>query len=98
VKAVGALFVVSLFVGAGIHANDVASAQQRLAESWSGDAAQFSATGLTGGTLRVALFEESQVECDAMVDAIRSDSKLVGELQRANFRSVECGQVRGELR
>jgi hypothetical protein len=98
VKAVGALFVVALFVSAGIHANDTASAQQRLAESWSGDDARFSASGLSGQNLRIALPEESQVACDAMVDAIRSDSKLVGELQRANFRSVECGQVRGELR
>jgi hypothetical protein len=98
VKMLGAFLLVTLFVGAGIHANDAASAQQRLAQGWSGNAAQFSATGLTGGTLRIALSDESQVACDALVDAIRSDSKLVGELRRADFRSVECGQVRGELR
>jgi hypothetical protein len=98
VKILGALLVVALFVAAGIHAERTASAQQRLAESWSGDSAQFSATGLTGDTLRIALPEESQVKCDAMVDSIRSDSGLVGELRRANFRSVECGQVRGESR
>jgi hypothetical protein len=98
VKTLGAFLLVALFVGAGVHANDAASAQQRLAEAWSGDAAQFSATELTGGTLRIALSDESQVACDALVDAIRSDSKLVRELRQANFRSVECGQVRGELR
>ncbi len=98
VKLVGAFLVVALFVGAGIHANDVASAQQRLAESWSGADARFSASGLHGENLRIALPEESQVECDAMLDAIRSDSKLVGELRQADFRSVECGQVRGDLR
>jgi hypothetical protein len=97
-KVVGAFLVVALFVGAGIHANETASAQQRLAESWSGDAAHFSATGLTGSTLRIALPEESQVRCDAMVDSIETDSKMVRDLRRANFRSVECGQVRGELR
>ena len=97
-KAVGALLVVASFVGAGIHANDVSNAQQQLAESWSGNDARFSASGLSGQNLRIALPEESQVQCDAMLDAIRSDSQLVGELQRANFRRVECGQVRGELR
>ena len=97
-KAVGALFVVALFVSAGIHANDAARAQQRLAESWSGDDAQFSASGPSGQNLRIALPEESQVQCDAMLDAIRGDSRLVGELRQANFRSVECGQVRGDLR
>jgi hypothetical protein len=97
-KAVGAFLVVALSVGAGIHANDVASAQQRLAEGWSGDDAQFSASGLSGQNLRITLLDESPVQCDAMVDSITSDSKLVGELRQANFRSVECGQVRGELR
>jgi hypothetical protein len=97
-KLLGAFLLVVVFVGAGIHANDAANAQQRLAESWSGDDARFSASGLSGQNLRIALPEESQVQCDAMVDAIRSDSKLVGELQRANFRTVECGQVRGDLR
>jgi hypothetical protein len=98
VKLVGALLVVALFVGAGIHANNVANAQQRLAESRSGDDAQFSASGLSGQNLRIALPDEAQVQCDAMVDDIRSDSQLVGELRQANFRSVECGQVRGDLR
>ncbi len=97
-KTVGVLLLVALFVGAGIHANGVASAQQRLAESWSGDDARFSASGLSGQNLRIALPEESQVECDALLDAIRTDSKLAGELRQANFQSVECGQVRGELR
>jgi hypothetical protein len=97
-KAVGALLVVALFIGAGIHANDVSKAQQQLAESWSGDDARFSASGLSGQNLRIALPEESQVECDAMVGAIRSDSQLTGELRQAKFRSVECGQVRGDLR
>jgi hypothetical protein len=95
-KLLGAFLTVALFVGAGIRASDTARAQQRLAESWSGDDAQFSASGLSGQNLRIALPEESQVECDAMVDAIRSDSKLVGDLRQANFRSVECGQVRGD--
>jgi hypothetical protein len=98
VKLVSAFLVVALFVGAGIHANDAASAQQRLAESWSGDDAQFTASGLSGQNLRITLPDESQVECDAMTDAIRTDSKLVGELRQANFRTVECGQVRGDLR
>ena len=98
-KAVGALLIVALFVGAGIHANNVASAQQRLAmESWSGDDAQFSASGLYGQNLHIALPEESQVQCDAMVDSIKRDTSMVVELRQANFRSVECGQVRGELR
>jgi len=97
-KIFASFVLTAAIVGAGIHANDVASAQQRLAESWSGDAAQFSATGLSGTTLRIALPEESQVECDAMVDSIETDSKMVRDLRRANFRSVECGQVRGELR
>jgi hypothetical protein len=98
VKLGGAFLIVALFVGAGIHANNVASAQQRLAEDWSSDSARFSASGLSGQNLRIALPEESQVECDAMLDAIRTDSKLAGELRQANFQSVECGQVRGELR
>jgi|HubBroStandDraft_6_1064221.scaffolds.fasta_scaffold00205_34 hypothetical protein len=97
-KSLGAFLVVALFVGAGIHANDVSTAQQRLAKGWSGDDARFSASGLSGQNLQIALPGESQVACDAMVDAIRSDSKLVGELRRANFRSVECGQAQGELR
>ena len=66
-KMLGAFLVVALFVGAGIHTNDAASAQQRLAEGWSGDAAQFSATGLTGSTLHIALPGESQVACDALL-------------------------------
>ena len=93
-KTLGAFLLVALFVGAGIRANDAASAQQRLAEEWSGESVRFVAVGLTGSTLHA----KSQVECDAMVDAIRTDSKLVGELRQANFRSVECGQVRGDLR
>lgn len=97
-KIFAAVLFVGLLVGAAIHGNATASAQQRLAESWSGDAAQFSATGLTGSTLRIALPEESQVECEAMVDSIKTDSKLAVELRQANFRTVECGQVRGELR
>lgn len=97
-RLAGALLVVVLFLGAGIHVNDAASAQQRLAESWNSDAARYSASGLYGQNLHIMLPEESQVQCDAMLDAIRSDSQLVGELRRENFRSVECGQVRGELR
>ena len=97
-RLAGALLVVVLFIGAGIHANDAASAQQRLAESWNSDAARYSASGLYGQNLHIMLPEESQVQCDAMLDAIRSDSQLVGELRQVNFRTVECGQVRGELR
>jgi hypothetical protein len=98
VKTLGAFLVVALFVGAGIHAERTASAQQRRAESWNSDAARYSASGLYGQNLHIMLPEESQVQCDAMLDAIRSDSQLVGELRRENFRSVECGQVRGDLR
>jgi hypothetical protein len=98
VRTLGAFLVVALFVGAGIHAERTASAQQRLAESWNSDSAHYSASGLYGQNLRIALPEGTQVECDAMVDSIKRDTKMVVELQRANFRSVECGKVRGELR
>jgi hypothetical protein len=98
VKAVGALVIVALFVGAGFHAERVATAQERLAESWNSDAAHYSASGLYGQNLHIALPEGTQVECDAMVDSIKRDTKMVVELRQANFRTVECGQVRGELR
>jgi hypothetical protein len=98
VKTLGALLVVALFVGAGIHAERVAIAQERLAESWSSDSAHYSASGLYGQNLRIALPEGTQVECDAMVDSIKSDTKMVVELRQANFRRVECGQSMGDLR
>jgi hypothetical protein len=98
VKTLGAFLVVALFVGAGIHAERTASAQQRLAESWNSDSAHYSASGLYGQNLHIALPDESQVECDAMVDSIKRDAKMVVELRQANFRTVECGQVRGGLR
>ncbi|MGH9757261.1 MAG: hypothetical protein ACRD4M_05945 [Candidatus Acidiferrales bacterium] len=97
-KVVGAFLVVALFVGAGIHAERVAATQQRLAESWNSDAAYYSASGLFGDTLRNALPERTQVQCDAMVDSIKSDKKMVVELRRSNFRSVECGRLRGDLK
>ena len=97
-KTLGALLVVALFVGAGIHVERVASAQQRLAESWNSDSAHYSASGLYGQNLHIALPDESQVQCDAMVDSIKRDTKMVVDLRQANFRTVECGQVRGDLR
>jgi hypothetical protein len=97
-KLLGAFLLVVVFVGAGIHAERVATAQQRLAESWNSNAAHYSASGLYGQNLRIALTDESRVECDVMVDSIKRDTKMVAELRRANFRTVECGQVRGELR
>lgn len=97
-RFVGALLVVALFVGAAIHADRTASAQQRLAESWNSDAAHYSASGLYGQNLRIALSEGTQVQCDAMVDSIKSDTRMVVQLRKENFRTVECGQARGELR
>jgi len=98
VKPLGALLVVALFVGVGIHAERVATAQERLAESWNSDAAHYSASGLYGQNLHIALPEGTQGECDAMVDSIKSDTKMVVELRQANFSRVECGQSMGDLR
>lgn len=97
-KTLGAFLVVALFIGAGIHAERVATAQQQLAESWNSDTAHYSASGLYGQNLHIVMPDESRVECEAMVDSIKSDTRMVVQLRQANFRSVECGQVRGELR
>jgi hypothetical protein len=94
----GAFLVVALFVGAGIHANDVASAQQRRAEEWSGDNARFAALGLTGSTLHAALPDATQVECDAYVDSILVDRGVVAQLKAAGFVRMSCGQRTGDLR
>jgi hypothetical protein len=98
VKIFATVVLTAAFVGVGVHAQRVASERQQAAQAWSGDSVQFAAVGITGSTLHIVFPDESQVECDAMVDSIRSDSKLVGKLRLAGFGRVECGQVRGDLR
>jgi hypothetical protein len=98
-KLFGAFFVFALFVGAGIHANDVASAQQRRAEEWSGDNVRFVAIGLTGSMLlHAALSDASQAECDSSVDGILIDRGVVAQLKAAGFERVSCAQRTGDLR
>jgi hypothetical protein len=75
-KIVGALLVVTGFFGVGVHAQRVASERQKTAQAWSGDSVQFAAVGITGNTLHIVFPDESQVECDTMVDSITSDSKI----------------------
>jgi hypothetical protein len=98
VKIFASFVLTAAIVGAGVHAQRVATDRQLAAQSWSGDNVQFAAVGLTGSTLRTYLPEGDDVRCDAMLDAIRTDSKLVGELRRAGFVRVSCGQRTGELR
>jgi hypothetical protein len=98
VKIFASFVLTAAIVGAGIYANDAASAQQRLAESWSGDNVRFVAVGLTGRTLHAALADASQAECDAYVDSILIDRGVVGQLKAAEFERVTCGQRTGDLR
>jgi hypothetical protein len=98
VKIFATIVLTAAFVGVGVHAQRVASERQKTAQAWSGDRMQFAAVGLTGSTLHIVFPDESQVECDAMVDSITSDSKMLRDLRLVGFRRVECGQVRGDLR
>jgi hypothetical protein len=98
VKVLASFVLTAAIVGAGVHAQRVATDRQLAAQSWSGDNVQFVAVGFTGSTLHAALSDGTQVECDAYVDSILIDRGVVAKLKAEGFERVACGQRTGELR
>ena len=60
-RLTSALLAVALLVWAGVHAQRVASIRQQTAQAWSGDNAQFAATGFLGNHLHAYLPDGDQV-------------------------------------
>jgi hypothetical protein len=65
---------------------------------WSGDDAQFVATGLTNRTLVIAMPDQVDVVgCDALIDRAATNTQLAGKIRAAGFASIQCGDRRKEL-
>ena len=97
-KILASIVLAAAVVSAGVYTQHVADNRQRAAQSWSGENVRFAAVGLTGSTLRAALSDASQAECDAYMDSIVIDRGVVAQLKAAGFVRMQCGQRTGDLR
>ncbi len=93
------LSVVAIAGGVQLRATLRASDERAAtAAEWSSDDAQFVAVGLTSNTLVTAMPDQQDiVGCDALIDSVVIDSKIVVEIQTAGFDFVQCGSRREKL-
>ena len=71
-----------------LHASqNAANVRQSLAESWSSDAAQFTASGLSGENLAAFLPDGDSTSCDAFLDTVLTDKATMKSLRAEGFRA-----------
>lgn len=91
------LFALGLtLIGVQVRANlQQSQARRDMVASWNEDESeiQFSTSGISDTTLVLSLSENSPVSCDARMDNIMVDSKLVSEIQRQGFTALRCGKL-----
>ena len=73
-----------------------------LAESWSNDDFNFTATGDASRTLTVEPIgydaAQKPIVCSLFVGSITNDAKLSGELAGAGFTKIQCGELVADLK
>jgi ABC-type hemin transport system substrate-binding protein len=68
------------------------------AAEWCREDAQFIAVGAFNTTLVMALSDQTDiVGCDAMVDRVIADPKIVGEIRAGGFTTIQCGSRKEKI-